>query len=66
MYRIIFRNSFSYQMLDRVILYKSIKEIIGNVTRLATKVSLVISDASSPSFPLFFTRQSVLFDFPLI
>ena len=28
MYRIIFRNSFSYQMMDRVILYKSIKEII--------------------------------------
>ncbi len=28
MYRIIFRNIFSYQMMDRVILYKSIKEII--------------------------------------
>ena len=28
MYRIIFRNSFSYQMMDRFILYKSIKEII--------------------------------------
>ena len=28
MYRIIFRNIFSYQMMDRVILYKCIKEII--------------------------------------
>lgn len=42
-------------MMDRVILYKSIKEISGNVTRLAVKVSLVIPVAYSPSASPFFT-----------
>lgn len=41
-------------MMDRVILYKSIKEISRSVTRLAAKVSLVIPVEYSPSASPFF------------
>ena len=44
-------------MMGRVILYRSIREISGSVTRLAVKVSIVILVAYSPSFPSFFYQH---------